>query len=333
MLFSIVVPVYGVEKYIHKCVDSILNQTYKDFELILVDDGSKDNCPKILDGYAEKDSRIKVVHKENGGLVSARKAGVKVATGDYIVSVDGDDWVKENYLEVFANIAQNNDVDMMCCGYIKAYEKENLNRPLRFNEGYYSYQQIKEQIFPRLIENEYAESFPPSVCFKVVKREIMNNALQHIDNRVVVGEDSLCTCLIFSVVKNVYICKECLYYYRQNDLSITKTKKAQDMQTPMIRYSTIQKVAEKECAYDFSEQIYRATVHSLFNAVVSQFNREEKKIAIKRDINNIINDKYYSTAINRCKFKGVKPRLMRIALKYKLFFLMKIYCRKKWKTK
>ena len=90
---SIIVPVYKVEKYLHKCIDSILAQTFKDFELILVDDGSPDNCGKICDEYAKRDNRIVVVHKENGGQASARNRGINIARGDYIGFVDSDDWI------------------------------------------------------------------------------------------------------------------------------------------------------------------------------------------------------------------------------------------------
>ena len=93
-MISIIVPIYKVEKYIRQCVDSIINQTYEDIEIILVDDGSPDNCPQICDDYAKTDSRVKVIHKENGGIMSARKAGLKVATGEYIGFVDGDDWIE-----------------------------------------------------------------------------------------------------------------------------------------------------------------------------------------------------------------------------------------------
>ncbi|OUQ56652.1 hypothetical protein B5E58_10530, partial [Tyzzerella sp. An114] len=90
---SVIVPIYNVEKYLNRCVDSIINQTYKNLEIILVDDGSPDNCGKICDEYAKKDNRIKVVHKENGGVSSARNVGLNIATGDYIGFVDGDDWI------------------------------------------------------------------------------------------------------------------------------------------------------------------------------------------------------------------------------------------------
>ena len=100
-MFSIIVAIYKVEKYLSQCIESILAQSYKNFELILVDDGSPDNCPVICDEYAKTDSRIKVVHKNNGGLVSARKAGIEIASGEYICFVDGDDFVQYDMLEQY----------------------------------------------------------------------------------------------------------------------------------------------------------------------------------------------------------------------------------------
>ena len=99
MKFSVVVPVYKVEEYINECVDSILNLSFDDFEVILVDDGSPDNCGKICDEYAKKDERVRVIHKENGGLVSARQAGIKIARGEYIVNIDSDDYIDKDMLK------------------------------------------------------------------------------------------------------------------------------------------------------------------------------------------------------------------------------------------
>ena len=98
-LVSIIVPIYKVEKYLKQCLDSILNQTYENIEIILVDDGSPDNCGKICDEYASNDKRIRVIHKENGGLSSARNAGLDVATGEYISFIDSDDYVSENFIK------------------------------------------------------------------------------------------------------------------------------------------------------------------------------------------------------------------------------------------
>lgn len=101
-MISIIVPVYNVEKYLERCIESIVNQTYKDIEIILVDDGSPDNCSVICDRYAEKDNRIKVIHKQNGGLINARKSGLEIAQGDYIGFVDSDDWIEPEMYEYFA---------------------------------------------------------------------------------------------------------------------------------------------------------------------------------------------------------------------------------------
>jgi glycosyltransferase involved in cell wall biosynthesis len=112
---SIIVPVYKVEPYIHKCIDSILAQNLKDFELILVDDGSPDNCGNICDEYAKKDSRIKVIHKENGGQGSARNVGIDIAKGDYIGFVDSDDWIEEDMYELLYNMCVKNNCDIANC--------------------------------------------------------------------------------------------------------------------------------------------------------------------------------------------------------------------------
>lgn len=117
-LISVIVPIYNVEKYLRKCVDSIINQTYKNLEIILVDDGSPDNCPKICDEYAKQDSRIKVIHKENGGLSDARNAGMNIATGEYISFIDSDDWIKSEMIEDMYNRMIEDNSDLVSSGVL-----------------------------------------------------------------------------------------------------------------------------------------------------------------------------------------------------------------------
>ncbi len=114
---SVIVPVYKAEKYIHRCLGSLVNQTLHDIEIILVDDGSPDNSRKICDDYAAKDNRIKVIHKENGGVSSARNAGIKAATGEYSIHCDPDDWVELTAYEKLYNKAKETDADMVVCDY------------------------------------------------------------------------------------------------------------------------------------------------------------------------------------------------------------------------
>lgn len=128
-MISVIVPIYNVEKYLARCVDSIVNQTYKNLEIILVDDGSPDRCPQVCDDYAEKDSRIKVVHKKNGGLSDARNAGMAVATGEYISFIDSDDWIETSMFELLLNNIFQYDCEISCGGIMMVWEnggKRNL---------------------------------------------------------------------------------------------------------------------------------------------------------------------------------------------------------------
>lgn len=119
-LISIIIPIYNVEKYIHRCVDSVINQTYQNLEIILVDDGSPDNCGKICDEYATKDTRIKVIHKENGGLSDARNYGIESATGEWLFFLDSDDWIYPQTIEKLYDAAIKNNVSVSLCTYFKS---------------------------------------------------------------------------------------------------------------------------------------------------------------------------------------------------------------------
>ena len=135
--YSVIIPVYNVESYIYQCVNSVVSQTYKNIEIILVDDGSPDKCPKICDEIANKDSRVKVIHKENGGLSSARNEGLKLAKGDYIVFVDSDDWLDNEYIEKINNVIMNRAIDVVVVKVKSYFEDNNLyqDRFYNLNEG------------------------------------------------------------------------------------------------------------------------------------------------------------------------------------------------------
>ncbi len=122
---SIVVPIYNVEKYIHKCISSLINQTYKNIEIILVDDGSPDNCPNICDEYAKRDDRVRVIHKENGGLSDARNAGMDKATGKFILFIDGDDYVELNMVEKAIEIAHSSKSHVVIWEFFADYVDDN----------------------------------------------------------------------------------------------------------------------------------------------------------------------------------------------------------------
>lgn len=154
MKFSIIIPCYKVEKYLSECVDSVLNQTFTDFEIILVDDGSPDRVPEMCDEYAKKDNRIRVIHQKNGGLSRARNAGISAATGEYLICIDSDDYIAKN--DVLARVAEKTKlgVDVVLYGYQKLFESNNslggCNVPIL--EGVCS---IPEMLFSVLGNNSY----------------------------------------------------------------------------------------------------------------------------------------------------------------------------------
>ncbi|WP_303322707.1 glycosyltransferase family 2 protein [Cloacibacillus evryensis] len=316
-LFSIVVPIYNIEKYLDKCIQSLLHQTYANIEIVLVDDGSPDNCPLICDGYATQDQRIKVVHKANGGLVSARQAGVAEATGEYIACVDGDDWISRVYFQKFAEIVSKHKPDVACCGSIWVYNNIEVPHLFPMKHGLYERADIEREIFPQLIESENGIYFPPSLWAKVFRRKIYQQQ-QLVDTFVNIGEDHACVKPCVYKAQSLYILEDCLYYYRQTGTSMTKSKKAFDWNGPRIIGQHFEKQIDMT-QFDFQEQVYRSVVHNLFNICESQFNRNESYRVIAYDIEKHINEPYYKKAIDRCIYKGSwKGLLARFTLFFKL---------------
>lgn len=322
--FSIIVPVYNVEKYLGECIESLINQTYKDFEIILVDDGSLDNSPKICDEYAAKDNRIKVIHKENGGVTSARKVGVNNAIGDYIVCVDADDWVEDTYLEEFVKAIEIDNSEVICCEYYTDDGTKKTYSPLCYSEGLYKREDIKKEIFPILIEGSDCRYFPNSVAVKAVKTELFVKYQNLVDDGIRIGEDAavIKPCIYDS--NSIFIIKKPLYYYRYNPSSATKSKKAFDLQEPKLRGQHFEKTIDLD-KFDFRVQNYRMIVHALFNAAESQFNRKEKYFVIAKGIKEILQDEYYQTAIRNCQFSCKKGKLALFALKCNVIWLISIF--------
>lgn len=323
-LFSVIVPIYNVEKYLSQCIESLINQSYENIEIILVDDGSTDKCARICDEYAAHDSRIKVVHKQNGGLVSARQAGSNEVTGEYIINVDGDDWISPDYCKKFAEIIKTYHPDIVCCGSYWAFERENSERTISFRKGFYSKEEIKREIYPNLLQTKKARSFPLSLWAKATIAPLQQQQ-QLVDVVVNVGEDQACMCPCIYHANSMYIMDDCLYYYRQNPSSMTKSGKVYDWNGPEIRGRHLERLLVPRDD-EMQNQIYRSITHSLFNIVTSQFNRTDTKTSeIIKDIKKHLDNPYYQNAINQSDFSGVLANLMRFALKWRILILFKIY--------
>lgn len=318
MLFSIIVPIYNVEKYLKQCIESVINQTSSNFELILVNDGSPDNCPRICDEYSNMDSRIKVVHKKNGGLISARKAGAKEAKGDYVLCLDGDDWIKENYVEKFNEIAKRFNPDVICCGCILANENENIDKPLTLKEGFYDKKEIENAFSEILIENNKNKYFPPSIWGKAFKRELYLEQQLNVSEKITIGEDKACVVPCIYNANSMYIMPNPLYYYRYNDQSITKGHKVFRWEEPLlIREHLIKNIDYTK--KDFLNQINRNATHGAFNVALSQFNRKESYFVVSKAIKTEMRKDNWVEIINNCDFKLLsKGNFARVALKYKI---------------
>lgn len=229
---SVVVPVYNVEDYVKECIESIINQTYSNLEIILVDDGSTDMSGKICDKYAEKDSHIKVIHKENGGLVSARKAGVDIATGDYITFIDSDDWIDLSAYETILSKVGDFSPELIAYGNKKQFKDYVIDRYEVLNEGYYLSGQVKEIISAKYADNEVAfdNIILGNIWNKMFKSSLIKRNQQKVSNLIVRGEDYASTIPCFIEAKSLYIVHYAPYYYRVRENSIMHTSEHKNIE-------------------------------------------------------------------------------------------------------
>lgn len=212
MKLSIIVPVYNVEDYLDRCLNSIINQNFVDYELILVDDGSTDSSGLICDNYEKKDPRIIVIHKKNGGLSSARNAGLDIARGEYIGFVDSDDWISPSMYESLITMCENFDLDLAVCGVQICYDE------IEKNHNYYSTPKDnimnKEEALKALFSYHY---FGEEAWNKVYKKELFTT-LRYPEGKI--HEDTYCICDILDKCSKIGYSKEIGYFYYQRQDSI-----------------------------------------------------------------------------------------------------------------
>ena len=210
---SVIVPVYKVEQYLPRCVDSILSQSFSDFELILVDDGSPDNCGKICDEYAVKDSRVKVIHKENGGVSTARNVGIKKATGEWITFIDADDYIEQGFL----SIPEYTNEDLLIQNY--RVQKQNEFKSIEFEKCVVTESGVLELINENIVKQIYR--VPWAKFFR--KSIIDNNKLSYIEG-VKIGEDTLFMLDYLYYVRSIKYHCEANYVYQEDGDVLTKYK-------------------------------------------------------------------------------------------------------------
>ncbi|MEZ3485040.1 MAG: glycosyltransferase [Lachnospiraceae bacterium] len=258
-MISVVVAIYNVENYLCQCIESLISQTYTDIEIILVDDGSLDQSGIICDEYGKQDSRVRVIHKKNGGAVSARKAGLREAKGEYITCIDGDDWLESEMYERMLQKLENENVDVVMCG---RYEDTGMcSREVYqgIKEGRYGKEQMLDEVYPKMLTG--AEFFEwgifPSTWDKLFRKECLYGWQMKVDNRIKMGDDAACVYPCLLCADSIYIMHECFYHYRQTVSSMIKQvrQRRDERNRYRILFHTVNQIfTEYAGIYDLREQ-------------------------------------------------------------------------------
>lgn len=267
-LISVIVPIYKVEKYLNQCVQSLINQTYKQLEIILVDDGSPDKCGEICDKWAIKDNRIKVLHKENGGLSDARNVGLSIATGEFIAFVDSDDWVEAEMYETMINILLEEKADFCACGIVDTYQTKEVFHVFPFYSG------KSEEFLLKIYKDNI---FPVSACNKLFRKECWNEI------RFPVGklcEDAFTTYLLLDQAKRVVQISDTFYHYciRKDSIMTTAFRPARmdEEEAWRCNYEYMEKNHPniKRYAFDFYLQKVNMLLHTIGREQKEEFRKE-----------------------------------------------------------
>lgn len=217
-LLSLILPIYNVEPYLERCFESILKQNIQNYEMILVDDGSTDNSPAICDRFVEEHSNARVIHKVNGGLSSARNAGVLEATGEYIFFIDSDDWIAENALKILDEQLAGSDIDVLKFNYISMPQKTEGNSIVK--PGLYKGDAIRKELIPLSLKKTGSVNF--SAWTHVYRRQfLLDNQMEFVSERRIGSEDYLFNLNMLACADSVKVITDHLYYYDYREGSLT----------------------------------------------------------------------------------------------------------------
>lgn len=255
-LISMIIPVYNVEKYLDECMDSVLHQTYSNLEVILVDDGSKDRSPVMCDEYAKKDARVQVIHKENGGPMSACIAGVEKAKGEYLAFMDSDDWIDLTMLEELAKETTGNQKEMVCSNYIIEKPSSSIKIKQSMEPGVYDREAIEARLFPCLFGQE-ERRIHGSRCMKLISKSLIADNLKFAELNVSMGEDLYLIFLAVLDAKCIVVVEEGYYYhYRFVENSLVHKYKPYMHEEVGRLYEQLQRVMETKVSDETQKKIF-----------------------------------------------------------------------------
>lgn len=312
-IISIIVPIYNVGKYLPKCIESILNQTFKNFELILVNDGSTDNSGVVCDDYAKKDTRIKIIHKSNGGVSSARNAGLYVAKGEYIGFVDPDDYIDKNMYEKLYRLCIDNNSDIAICRFNreingKIQNKESTEEIIELNN-----MEAMNELFK-------GNLYRFSLCNKLFSKKCFNDVLFPEER---IHEDLSTTYKLFANSKRAVYINYCGYIYVRRENSILTSTYNEKRLQAFIAWDEIIEFIDKNY-YEIIEQVIATFTYWCVDNILyilNQVNNSKKKNNYLNIIQKYTTKYYIYIKRNNILSRSYKLRIRIFNINYKLFIL------------
>ncbi|WP_338449829.1 glycosyltransferase [Niallia oryzisoli] len=323
-LISVVVPIYNVEKWLSKCLEMIINQKFNNIEIILVNDGSTDNCGAISEQYAQKDKRIKVIHKENGGLSSARNAGIEMATGKYIVFIDPDDQITENYFKSLFAIAEENSCDAVVSGY-KTVPTNNIITP-----GYHLNKVMEGKDFVLSSPSIHSNN---DLCFVwryIYRLSIIKNKNIRFDEHVFIGEDVIFNLEFLLESQRVYATSDCLYFYTVNNPdSLMRVSYKPKLESSLIlQYRKRKHLSQKFGLLNYKhykKDLATYYINNIYRKIISNL-KNSPNVNINVELRRIINYEMFTDSLKEIgllyKCTSIKEYVYYLALKYRVYPLI-----------
>lgn len=304
-LVSVIIPVYNAEAYLEQAVESVCVQTWKRLEIILVDDGSTDNCPSICDNLAARDERIRVIHQANGGLTAAWKRGVLEASGKYVGFVDSDDWIEPDMYEKMYLEAGKQGADIVCCGIRHIFEghtHEPWDDEMRLPKNVYTKEELAKEIYPILLNDGsfMGRCLQPNRVSKLVKRQLVLDNMDLCDNRVSVGEDVQFSFSIITEAEKIAVLPRFLpYYYRVNEGSMTGGYDESYLEKIKYMKAQMERISQKKGVYDFRQQITNDFLCLVVLHIKGEIvrNRQAGFFKNRKNMKRICNDKQVLRAL------------------------------------
>ena len=311
VFFSVIVPVYKVEEYLVPCVESVLSQTFPDFELILVDDGSPDQCPQICDRYREKDSRVKVLHKANGGLVSARQAGIQIAAGQYVFNLDSDDLIEQDVLEEAHRIITETNCQIVSFGrkWVKGGQTVRTTDD-GLEEGLYAGEKLEQYIYPKVLTDRNMQFISCYITGKAIQREFLLPHQMGVSEQISLGEDLCCMTACYLQAQSIYLSKKTAYLYTVRENSMSREFNTKQI---LLIENVIREISKNntEKVADFPQQLCRYSCFMCFAilAAAAEGDHFQSLGQLEQNIRNSLHHEH----IRRAEFDTITPK-SRIAI-------------------